>query len=117
MWLAGRGFTSYCTVDDDGAQDPDADAITIGGCGYVPGQATIVRAGTYREDVRPTASNFAVVGYPGEAPVISGADVVDVVWTQQTDGTWRTPWVWAASSTTAFGTPRTGGASTGGGRW
>ncbi len=73
-WLQSQGYTSICTVDDDGRQSPDADAATIGGCGYAPDQATLVRAGTYRESVQPTAPRFALVAYPGERVVLSGAD-------------------------------------------
>ena len=94
-WLASRGFTSVCTVDDDGAEDPDADASTIRECGYGPGRATVLRAGTYREDVRPTSIRFALVAYPGERPVVSGSDVVEPGgWTDEGGGVWRHPWVW-----------------------
>ena len=94
VWLRGRGFTAFCVVDDDGAEASDA-AATIAGCGYVSGQATIVRAGTYREDVRPTAAPFALVAYPGERPVVSGADVVAPGgWADAGDGVWRHTWAW-----------------------
>ena len=73
------------------------DATTIAGCGYAEGRATVVRAGTYREDVRPTTDRFALVAYPGERPVVSGADVAAPGgWTHQGGGVWRHPWTWVA---------------------
>ena len=101
QWLAGRGFTSTCTVDADG----QADARTIAGCGYSEGQATVVRAGTYREDVRPTTSHFALVAYPGEHSVVSGADVAAPGgWTPLGGGVWRHAWVWAPQNNGNGGT-------------
>lgn len=92
-WLAGRGFAKVCVVDARGG----GDATTIAGCGFASGQATVVRAGTYREDVRPTASGFALVAYPGEHPVVSGADMVAPGgWVAVGGGVWRHPWVWQA---------------------
>ena len=92
-WLAGRGFTSTCTVDPRGT----ADATTIAGCGFAEGRAIIVRAGTYREDVRPTADRVALVAYPGERPVVTGADLIPPGgWAPVGDGVWRHTWTWAA---------------------
>lgn len=93
VWLAGKGYTSTCVVDASGG----GDATTISGCGYASGQATIVRSGTYREDVRPASGRFALVAYPGERPIVSGADVVAPGgWVDQGGGVWRHPWVWEA---------------------
>ena len=56
--------------------------------GQLPaGGVTIwVRGGTYRETVRPPATATAdrpirFVAYPGEEPIVSGADVLNVPWT------------------------------------
>lgn len=51
-----------------------------------PGDTCYIRSGTYRETVRPARSGTAeapirFVAYPGERPVVSGADILDVSWT------------------------------------
>ncbi|PAP75942.1 right-handed parallel beta-helix repeat-containing protein [Rubrivirga marina] len=79
--------------------DPNgtADATTIAGCGFAEGHAIIVRAGTYREAVRPTADRVALVAYPGHHPVVSGADVIPSgAWTPVDDDVWRHVWAWEA---------------------
>ena len=74
-----------------------------------PGDAVLVRAGTYREEVRPQEGGSESGGatkyvtfaaYPGETATVSGADVVNRPgqgyngWKRQSDGSWRHAWVW-----------------------
>ena len=76
-----------------------------------PGDAVLIRAGTYREEVRPraggsqsngTAKYVTYAAYPGDEVTVSGADVVNrpdrgyTGWKQQSDGTWRHNWIWPA---------------------
>lgn len=101
-WLASEGFTSFCYVDEDAPPSGTTGTMvdphdTIAECGYARGQATIVHEGIYRENVRPTTSHFAFVAYPGEHPIVSGADLVTPGgWTSQGGGIWKHNWVWAA---------------------
>lgn len=71
------------------------------------GDAVIIRAGTYREEIRPrnggTASALLTfAAYPGEEVIVTGADIVNQPgqnyngWKQQSDGSWRHPWIWEA---------------------
>ena len=64
------------------------------------GDTALIRAGTYRETVTPahsgssTSSRITYQAYPGETPVISGADVF-ANWTWDTSGSpnaWKLPW-------------------------
>ena len=74
-----------------------------------PGDAVLIRKGTYREEVRPTTGGSRSGGvtryvtfaaYPGETVTVSGADVVNRPsqsyngWKRQSDGSWRHDWVW-----------------------
>ena len=72
-----------------------------------PGDAVLIRRGTYREEIRPRASGQAgqlitFAAYPGETVTVSGADIVNRPgdgysgWGQQGDGSWRHPWTWSA---------------------
>lgn len=73
-----------------------------------PGDAVLIRGGTYREEVRPREGGSASGGfvtfaaYPGEDVTVTGADVVNRPdqgyngWKQQNDGSWRHAWVWPA---------------------
>lgn len=63
-----------------------------------PGDAVVVRAGVYREAVRPEAGGtgpdrrVTYAAYPGEAVVVSGAVPLDGGWTRRSDGAWRHAW-------------------------
>ena len=63
-----------------------------------PGDAVLIRAGVYRESVRPASggtgpdARVTFAAYPGETVVISGADPADGGWERQRDGAWRRPW-------------------------
>lgn len=73
-----------------------------------PGDAVLIRAGTYREEVRPREGGTASGGfvtfaaYPGDDVTVTGADVVNRPnqnyngWQQQGDGSWRHAWIWDA---------------------
>jgi parallel beta-helix repeat protein len=76
-----------------------------------PGDAVVIRAGTYREEVRPREGGARSGGvtkyvtfaaYPGETVTVSGADVVNRPgqgyngWKRQGDGSWRHDWIWPA---------------------
>ncbi len=62
-----------------------------------PGDAVLVRAGLYRESVRPREGGAGAIrrityaAYPGDEVVVTGADVMNEGWTR--DGAaWRLPW-------------------------
>ncbi|MDE3066872.1 MAG: right-handed parallel beta-helix repeat-containing protein [Verrucomicrobiota bacterium] len=65
----------------------------------VAGDTVFIRGGTYRETVTPvrsgsSSSPITYQAYPGEAPVISGADV-ETNWTWDTSdvpNAWKLPW-------------------------
>ena len=65
----------------------------------VPGNKIYVRAGTYRETVTPTnsgtsASPIIFAAYPGEAPVVSGADVL-TSWGNTSGATYSSAMPWS----------------------
>ncbi|PAP75944.1 malectin domain-containing carbohydrate-binding protein [Rubrivirga marina] len=73
----------------------------------LPGDAVLIRSGTYREEIRPRTAGQAgrlvtFSAYPGETVTVSGADVVNrpgsgyAGWVQQSDGSWRHAWTWDA---------------------
>ena len=63
-----------------------------------PGDAVLIRAGTYREAVRPRVggtgpdARITFAAYPGERVVISGADPADDGWTPAGSGAPRGAW-------------------------
>ncbi|WP_412067932.1 NosD domain-containing protein [Rubrivirga sp. IMCC43871] len=65
-----------------------------------PGDAVVIRAGVYRESIRPriggssSRSRVTFAAYPGETVVVSGADVADSGWTRTAGGDWRLPWAY-----------------------
>ena len=76
-----------------------------------PGDSALIRAGTYREEVRPMEGGsksgqvtkyVTFAAYPGETVTVSGADIVNRPgqgyngWKRQSDGSWRHAWVWSA---------------------
>ncbi|MGB3541287.1 right-handed parallel beta-helix repeat-containing protein [Rubrivirga sp.] len=62
-----------------------------------PGDAVLIRAGMYREQVSPQSggtgpgSRITYAAYPGDQVVVTGADPSGR-WTRHADGTWRLPW-------------------------
>lgn len=70
-----------------------------------PGDAVVIRAGVYRESIRPRIggsgprSRVTFAAYPGETVVVSGADVADTRWSRTADGDWRLPWAYGALRT------------------
>ncbi len=62
-----------------------------------PGDAVLIRAGVYRESVRPQAggtgpgARVTYAAWPGEAVVVTGADLAGG-WTRTRDGDWRRAW-------------------------
>ena len=73
-------------------------ACSVVSSGELPeGGVTIwIRNGIYRETVRPLRSGTArqpirFVAYPGEEPIISGADVLDVAWTVYSGNIYKAP--------------------------
>jgi len=64
----------------------------------VAGDNVLIRAGTYRESVTPPTNGssgapITFKNYPGETPVISGADVL-TSWTSVGNGVFRAPMSW-----------------------
>ncbi|WP_420457128.1 right-handed parallel beta-helix repeat-containing protein [Rubrivirga sp.] len=63
-----------------------------------PGDAVLIRAGVYREAVRPASggtgpdARVTFAALPGETVVVTGADRADDGWTRQPNGGWRRPW-------------------------
>ena len=63
-----------------------------------PGDAVVIRGGVYRESVRPRvggtgpAARVTYAAWPGEAVVVTGADLAADGWTQTRDGDWRRAW-------------------------
>ena len=63
-----------------------------------PGDAVVVRAGVYRESVRPRSggtgpgARVTFAAWPGERVVVTGADPADDGWRPTPDGAWRRPW-------------------------
>lgn len=106
--FVGPGGTSY-VVD---AGHPDADDANPGTAARPwrtisratrpgtlrPGDAVVIRAGTYRESITPRSggtgpdARITFAAYPGDEVVVSGADPADDGWQRQSDGTWRRPW-------------------------
>ena len=66
------------------------------GGSHVGGMTFWIRDGVYRETVRPTCSGTAedpirFVAYPGEKPIVSGADILDVPWTIHSGKIYKAP--------------------------
>ncbi|WP_412063499.1 NosD domain-containing protein [Rubrivirga sp. IMCC45206] len=114
---AGTAFsTSGTTLWVDGA-DPDASdrgpgtearpyrTVSRAAEQVRPGDAVVIRAGVYRESVRPRVggtgarSRVTFAAYPGETVVVSGADRADAGWTRTSGGDWRLPWPYGALRT------------------
>ena len=62
-----------------------------------PGDAVLVRAGVYRETLRPRlggreGSPITVAAMPGDEVVVTGADPVPGGWRSERNGTWRLDW-------------------------
>ncbi|MEM9998918.1 MAG: right-handed parallel beta-helix repeat-containing protein, partial [Bacteroidota bacterium] len=104
----GRVFwvdQGHSRADDANPGTRDAPWRTIGratGRGVLrPGDAVLVRAGTYREFVRPqvggtgASARVTYAAYPGDTVVISGAVPVDGRWTSR-EGVWWLPWSYGA---------------------
>jgi hypothetical protein len=52
-----------------------------------PGETILLRAGVYREALRPTSDGVTVRAMKGEVVTISGADLIEG-WRRETDGSW-----------------------------
>jgi hypothetical protein len=81
--------------DDANAGTLSAPLQTINRCAQlvIAGDRCVIRAGTYRETVRPAnsgtlAAPIAFVSYPGETVTVSGADTV-TNWTQHNGSVYR----------------------------
>ena len=63
-----------------------------------PGDAVVIRAGVYRESVRPRSggtgpdARVTFAAWPGERVVVTGADPADDGWRPTPDGAWRRAW-------------------------
>ncbi len=55
-----------------------------------PGETVLLRAGVYRETIRPRHNGITVRAMEDEQVVISGADLIEN-WTREEDGTWWAP--------------------------
>ncbi len=55
-----------------------------------PGETILVRAGIYRETLRPVADDVRIAAAPGDAVQISGADLIEG-WRREPDGAWSAP--------------------------
>ena len=51
------------------------------------GETILLRAGVYRQALRPQNDGITVRAFPGESVVLSGADVIDG-WKRESEGTW-----------------------------
>ena len=105
----GAGGTRYVvdqrhpSASDDNPGSVDRPWRTISratGPGVLsPGDAVLIRAGVYRESVQPReggsgpSARVTYAAWPGEAVVVSGADLAAGGWTQTRDVAWRRAWV------------------------
>ncbi len=98
-WADPEYYPEYYVATDGDDDNPGTQALpfrTIGrACDEIrpvrralpaDGVTVWIRSGTYRETVRPARSGtveapIRFMAYPGERPVISGADILDVSWT------------------------------------
>ena len=104
--FAAPGGRTFTVDAAQGSDDNDGSAVrpwrTIGratGADVLqPGDAVVIRAGTYRETVAPKAggtgpeARVTYAAYPGERVVISGADPADDGWAPAGGGAWRRAW-------------------------
>ncbi|MDH7570263.1 MAG: right-handed parallel beta-helix repeat-containing protein, partial [Armatimonadota bacterium] len=88
------------TLPAPNATGTDGPFRTLAKAGAVvgPGDVCIIRQGVYRETLRPVASGEAgrpirFRAYPGEAPVLSGADQIPN-WTKEEGVRWSAPMPW-----------------------
>ena len=94
FWVDQKNGNDLAT----GAKDKPFKTISRAAAALQPGDVAIVRAGTYREAVRPRKGGtgpdnmVTFVAYPGDNVVVSGADVLDPsAWTR-VGSAYRQPW-------------------------
>jgi hypothetical protein len=87
-------------ASDDGPGSRDAPWRTIGRAArpgaLAPGDGVLIRAGTYREEVRPASGGapgrrITYAAFPGDRVVVSGADPLPGPWHRDGPG-WRHAW-------------------------
>lgn len=89
-------------ADDAGPGTADRPWRTIGRAArrgaLAPGDAVVIREGTYRESVRPRVggtgpdARVTYAAWPGERVVVTGADPLSGGWRQTAAGAWRHVW-------------------------
>lgn len=116
--LASKGrlfWVDQATGNDqhDGSQTQPWKTIARATQSVQAGDAVLMRAGVYREAMRPrtggtTNAYLTFAAYPGEEVIVTGADVVNRPgqsyhgWQHQNDGSWRHAWIWSPSREEKF---------------
>ena len=96
-WVVDRRH-ARASDDNPGTADRPLLTISAGASRARPGDAVLIRAGTYRESIRPRVggtgpeARVTFAAYPGEAVVVSGADRADDGWHRARGGGWRRAW-------------------------
>jgi hypothetical protein len=100
MTASAREYVVSSTGNDAAAGTPEAPFQTIGKAVSVlqPGDTCLVRAGVYRETVKPPLSGTAekpitIKAWPGERPLVSGCDPV-TGWRRLKGDVWSAPIGW-----------------------
>lgn len=102
MTASAREYVVSPNGDDgaDGSRETPFRTISRAAAAMVPGDVCLVRAGTYRETVRPARSGepdkpIVFRAWPGERPLVVGSDPV-TGWERVKGDIWRAPMDWQA---------------------